>query len=337
MSSLNDDNMLSTLPWATAMVAVKCYANGEGIPDSIENISTLFNPEILEQDFDGFMKCLRMFLNIVMETFLFKTNSVVDDNKFLMKVIETWTSFYSKTLPFLQMILSPVDEILENDKVRVLALQTFSSVVIMENKLRLYDLFTSRKTELLNDIDNSQLVGKLNQMLTITCDALTKRLNILDDPQSLVYDIGISTRRASTVLDVNKKSKTSSNNSRRSSVTRSRSNTTLKGLFKQNSSHLASPVEKLSKSSSLRKSSTTGDKDILDIKDEFDKNWMPHPTPAANIDILIYRKTIQMESEEDISLNVIDHSIREYSSKDLTMIEPLSPLKSIGRIKSLEL
>ena len=124
-------------PWTNAMAAVNGYMKGEGIPESIELISNLFTPESIEQDFNEFMKCLKIFLDQVMETAVSKLTGISDDSKFLFKLVETWILFYTKTLPFVQMILSPVDEILELDKIRTLAIQAFSHVVLNENKAKL--------------------------------------------------------------------------------------------------------------------------------------------------------------------------------------------------------
>ena len=306
-------------PWSTAFIAFQSYMHGEGIPEPVEVISLLFSPENIEIDFEHFMKILKRFIDLVVSELQSRTSSLVNDTRLLLKITESWISFYSKVLPFIQLILSPVDDILESDKLRTMAFHSFAAIILNEHKPKLLELFSCRKPELLDGMKDSEVLGRLHQMLSLTHDSISKKMYLFDEYQ-LTNEI--ATRRAS-MADPNRKRKNSSitSTSRRASVSRSNTST-IKGLFKQNSQRMSfadtSSLKTSPKPALSRKSYGSNSKDILELKEQFEKNWLSKPSLKA-IDILILNN--QQNHEEDAysgKENTSELPLKEFSSNDLT-------------------
>ena len=303
-----EESVALVAPWTNAFTAVNLYMRGEGISEPIESISELFKTETLEQDFDGFMKYLKVFLDNVVELHSLNNSSALDNSKFLFKLIENWISFYSKTLPFLQMILAPMDEILEHDKIRTLAIQAFGNLIVNENKLKLFDLFSNKKPEMTDGMGDEQITSRINQMLHIIYEAFCKRLYLENESQNAHNELA---QRRASMADASRKLKVGT--SRRSSFVRSN---TIKGIFKQQNSRVSFQEKQPSKNYLTRKSYAGCTKDILELIEEFEKTWINKPINNSNLEILLERKKALFQAKNVQA--VVEQPLEELSSKDLT-------------------
>ena len=163
---------------------------------------------------------------------------------------------------------------------------------------------------------NAQVTARLNQMLNVAYEALTKRIYVAEESQTLTPDG--NTRRQS-MADNAKKRKNSVENSRRLSLSKTNS---LKGLFKQNSGRVSFAEKSLPKNFLIRKTYAVNSKDVLELKDEFEKNWKVEISSPSIVDLLIARKMkyySDVGHDPQIAVNSgseVGSTLQEFNSND---------------------